>query len=308
MRTAHLKLPGQSVPAPNPAALLRQRAEQAGATLPPLLVAAERVAATVIQGVHGRRRVGQGETFWQFRRYQPGDAIGAIDWRQTAKGDPVYVRENEWEAAQSIWIWCDTSPSMQYRSSRNLVTKAERGAVLALALASLLVRAGEQVALLGQRLAPVGGRAVLYRIATALARPAPEGAPSLPQVEPLPRYARVLLVGDLLAPASEIERVVRGYAARGVRGAMLQILDPAEDTLPFAGRVRFQGLEGEGDTLIGRVETVREDYVGLIESHRAALTDLARAVGWGFTSHRTDRPPQTPLLALHAALSEPHKL
>jgi len=289
------------------AATLRQRAEHAAATLPPLLVAAERVAATVIQGVHGRRRVGQGETFWQFRRYQPGDEISAIDWRQTAKGDPVYVRENEWEAAQSVWIWCDTSPSMAYQSSRELPTKAERSAVLCLALASLLVRAGEQVALLGHHQPPRGGRGVLNRIAGALSRPAQAGAPSLPGVEPLPRHARVVLAGDLLSPVDEIERIVRGYAARGVRGAMVQVLDPAEDTLPFAGRVRFRGLEGEGDTLIGRVETVRDEYTGLMAQHRAALADLARAVGWTFIIHRTDKPPQTPLLALHAALSAPVK-
>jgi uncharacterized protein (DUF58 family) len=286
---------------------LRQRAEHAASTLPPLLVAAERVAATVIQGVHGRRRVGQGETFWQFRRYQPGDAIAAIDWRQTAKGDPVYIRENEWEAAQSVWIWCDTSPSMSYRSDRELPTKAERAAILSIALASLLVRAGEQVALLGHRQPPRGGRAVLNRVAEALARESPVDAPSLPAVEPLPRHARVVLAGDLLSPVDEIERLVRGYSARGVRGAMLQVLDPAEDTLPFAGRVRFRGLEGEGDTLIGRVETVRDDYTNLLTQHRASLADLARAVGWAFIVHRTDKPPQAPLLALHAALSAPVK-
>jgi uncharacterized protein (DUF58 family) len=116
------------------------------------------------------------------------------------------------------------------------------------------------------------------------------------------------MVGDLLSPVDQVERVVRGYAARGVRGAMVQVLDPAEDTLPFSGRVRFHGLEGEGDTLIGRVETVREDYTGLMTQHRASLADLARAVGWSFIVHRTDRPPQTPLLALHAALAVPAKV
>ncbi len=98
---------------------LRQRAEQLAATLPPLMVAAERVASTVAQGVHGRRRVGQGETFWQFRSYHFGDQPQSIDWRQSAKSDRVYVRQMEWEAAQSVWVWCDTSASMNWRSSIN---------------------------------------------------------------------------------------------------------------------------------------------------------------------------------------------
>src|SRR5256714_10721107 len=90
---------------------LRDRAEQAAAVLPPLLVAAERVAVTVAQGVHGRRRVGQGETFWQFRQYQPGDAAARIDWRESAKSQRLYVRETEWEAAQSVWLWRGGSPA-----------------------------------------------------------------------------------------------------------------------------------------------------------------------------------------------------
>ncbi len=101
---------------PGAAAARRQQAEQLAAKLPPLLVAAERVASIVAQGVHGRRRVGMGETFWQYRRYQPGDATALIDWRQSAKTVHLFVRENEWEAAESMWLWCDSSPSMGYRS------------------------------------------------------------------------------------------------------------------------------------------------------------------------------------------------
>src|ERR1700730_4772616 len=91
-------------------AALQHRAEQLAARLPPLLVQAERVAATVAQGVHGRRRVGSGDSFWQFRPYVPGDPVARIDWRETAKSERAYVRENEWEAAQSVWLWSDRTP------------------------------------------------------------------------------------------------------------------------------------------------------------------------------------------------------
>src|SRR5271157_6489618 len=123
-----------------PPAALRDRAEQAAAVLPPLLVAAERVAATVAQGVHGRRRVGQGETFWQFRQYEPGDSAQRIDWRESAKSQRLYVRETEWEAAQSVWLWRDASPSMDYASSPGTPTKRQRADLLLVALAALLVR------------------------------------------------------------------------------------------------------------------------------------------------------------------------
>ncbi len=268
------------------------------------MVQADRVAATVAQGVHGRRRVGQGDTFWQFRRYQPGDSAHAIDWRQSAKSRFTFVRETEWDAAQSVWLWCDGSPSMHYRSERELPEKGERASVLTLALASLLVRGGEQVALLGTGMSPSNGRAVINRVGEALLRGAEAETDSLPPLEPLPRYSRLVMVGDLLSPVEDIGPVVRGYAARGVRGHLVQVIDPAEETLPFSGRVRFEGVEGEGSALIGRVEMVRAEYTALMEVHRRALTDLTRSVGWSFAVHRTDRPPETALLALHGALSE----
>ena len=273
------------------------------ARLPALMVAADRVATTVAQGVHGRRRVGQGETFWQFRRYQPGDSIQSIDWRQSAKRQHVYIRQNEWEAAESVWLWQDTSTSMLYRSDRDRPEKAERAAVVTLALAALLIRGGERVALLGSGVPPSSGRSVLERFAVALTAE-DDDASSLPPVASLPRHARVVVIGDLLSPIAEIEEMVRGFAGLGVRGYLLQIADSAEETLPFSGRVRFEGLEGEGAALIGRVEAVRDDYVAVMENHKAAIGNLARSVGWSFASHRTDNPPQSALLALYQALSE----
>jgi uncharacterized protein (DUF58 family) len=267
------------------------------------MVQAERVASTVAQGVHGRRRVGQGDTFWQFRRYQPGDPAQRIDWRQSAKRQAAFVREHEWDAAQSVWLWHDSSPSMAYRSGGEVPEKRERAAVLTLALASLLVRGGEQIALLGSGLAPGHGRPALNRIAELITLAGPQPA-SLPAVEPLPRYSRLVLIGDFWSPLPEVARIVHSYAARGVEGHLVQVTDPAEDTLPFRGRVRFSGLEGEGETLIGRVEMVKADYVALMEAHRQGLVDLARSVGWTLTAHRTDRPPQSALLALFRLLAE----
>src|SRR5919202_4758942 len=155
----------------NPAASIQHCAEQLAARLPPLLVAAERVAATVAQGVHGRRRVGQGDSFWQFRQYQPGDAPQRIDWRESAKSQRLYVRETEWEAAQSVWLWRDPSPSMDYASSAALPTKRARADLLLLALVALLVRGGERATLLGSGMPPLSGRVALNRIATMVDRP-----------------------------------------------------------------------------------------------------------------------------------------
>jgi len=284
---------------------LRHRAEQLAAVLPPLLVAAERVAQTVSQGVHGRRRVGQGEAFWQFRRYEPGDPAQAIDWRQSAKRERVFVRQNEWEAAQSVWLWRDGTASMRYRSALSPVEKGERATVLLLALAVLLVRAGEHVALHGEGFAPSAGRGTIERLALALSRgDSPGDRLSLPGRDPLPRHARLVLIGDFLVPIESVAALAASLAARGVRGHVLQVLDPAEETLPFVGRNRFEGLEGDGEVLVRRTERLREAYGARMGAHQAALREIARTHGWTFAVHRTDRPPQAALLALYTALAE----
>ncbi len=238
-----------------------RRAEALGARLPPLLVAAERVASTVAQGVHGRRRVGQGDSFWQFRRFVAGDPIARIDWRQSAKsGRPVpdgwFIRETEWEAAQTICLWRDASASMRWRSRGAPVEKRERAGLLLLALASLLLRGGERVTMIAPDARPISGRVGLDRLAEALAGGTDDDA-GLPPRMPLPRHARVVLFGDFLSPLEDIQAAVGRLAATPVSGYLMQVLDPAEADLPYSGRIRFRGLEREGDTLIPRVEGVQ---------------------------------------------------
>lgn len=270
--------------------------------LPPLLMRLERVAASMSHGLHGRRRVGPGETFWQFRGYQPGDSTRRIDWRRSAKSQRLFIRQTEWEAAQSVWLWRDGSASMQYRSSERWPTKIERAELLLLAIGSLLARGGERLALLGDDGAPAPGRAALRRLATSL-EVVPSGSESLPRPTPLPRYSNVVMIGDFLAPLAHIKETLAAFAGWGVVGHLVQVMDPAEETLPFSGRVRFEGMEQEGSVLIGRVEDIRADYQAALVLHRQELKNLTRALGWTFTLHHTDRPPQPALLALYLALS-----
>lgn len=290
-----------------PSVGLRPQAEELAAALPPLLVEAERVAATVAQGVHGRRRVGPGESFWQFRRYQTGDAVALIDWRQSAKSRHHFIRENEWEAAESVWLWCDGSASMAYRSAFGPCEKRTRAQVLVLALASLLVRAGERIALVERAEPPASGRIAFQRLATRLLDSASE-TPSLPPGRPLPRDAIVVLVSDFLEPIEAWGPKLAAFAAQGVHGHLLQVLDPAEEDLPFKGRTLFEGVEQPLKLKVGRAEDLREGYHAALAAHRAMLADECRRLGWTFATHRTDRPPQTALLALYEALApaRPH--
>jgi len=284
---------------------LRHEAEALVATLPPLQVEAERVASTVHQGVHGRRKVGQGETFWQFRRYHTGDSASQVDWRRSAKSDQLFVRETEWEAAQSVWIWCDPSASMEFRHGRNVPTKRARADLMALATAALLVRSGERVALFGHGMRPATGRLALNRITQVLLSGDREQTKmtSLPPAEHLPRFAQLVFISDFMAPLEEIQARVLGYAGRGISGILLQVLDPAEEALPFHGRIMFEGMEEEGRTLISRVDALRAQYGARFANHHEGLKDIARSVGWSLVVHHTDQPPQKALLSTYASLT-----
>lgn len=286
------------------AQVLQHNAELAASTLPPLLIDASRVAATVSLGSHGRRRAGQGDTFWQFRHYNQSDPAHTIDWRQSAKFGPVFVREREWDAAQTAALWCDCSPSMGFRSSKKVPTKAERAAVIGLGLASLMLQGGERVRLLGSEAGAGAGRLALIQMAHSLERsiadPLPMDVPMAP--ESLTRHAAVVLASDFLFPIDNVEAAVSSYAGRASSGHLLQVLDTAEEYLPYRGRIRFQGLEDEGSLLIERTETVRTDYVKRLADHRAGLSALASRMGWAFSVHHTDKPPHTALVALHMGL------
>lgn len=278
--------------------LLVPWAEQLGATLPPLLVEAERVAATVMPGLHGRRRAGPGEAFWQFRAYVAGDQATRIDWRQSGKSDRLFIRETEWEAAQTVALWAAGGAGMAWRSSKEVPAKALRAQLLLLALASLLLRAGERVRLFGLP-RPFAGRHALPAIATALAHLAPT-----PEDHRIARHARCVLFGDFWAPLEETKAAVARLAAQGLHGHLVQVLDPAEESLPYAGRIRFEPVGGEGlAALVPRVEAVREVYAGRVGRHREALAAIAQSAGWSFITHRTDQPPEAALLALHQMLA-----
>jgi uncharacterized protein (DUF58 family) len=282
-------------------------AETLGARLPPLLVAADRVASTVAQGVHGRRRVGQGDSFWQFRRFVSGDPLTRIDWRQSAKSgrgapDGWFIRETEWEAAQTVSLWRDASASMRWRSRQVPVEKRDRANLLLLALASLLLRGGERVMMMRPDSRPVASRGGLDRLAAELETTTGDDN-GLPPAVRLPRHGSVVLFGDFLSPLDDIQALIGGFAAVPVTGYLMQVLDPAETALPYQGRVRFRGTESDGDALVPRVESVRDAYAQRLKAQQDGLAAICATAGFGFGIHRTDQPPEMALLSLYTALA-----
>lgn len=270
--------------------------------LPPIVVAAQQLAASVTHGLHGRRQAGVGEAFWQFRPFISGESAAGIDWRRSARDDRTYIREREWEVAQTVWIWIDRSPSMAFQSSLAGQPKLDRALTLGLAAADLLVRGGERVGLHGLTRA-FATRAVVDRLAEALAVDDLRGSnEELPQPTRLPARSRAVLFGDFLSDPVDISRTLAALSAAGAVGHLVTIVDPLEENFPFEGHVELVDSDSAARLRLGEARGLRTEYLDRLARHRAAITDAALTHGWAVTVHHTDQPAAPALLNLATAL------
>ncbi|WP_171240299.1 DUF58 domain-containing protein [Ruegeria sp. HKCCA5491] len=285
----------------NAALTLRERSEAEASRLPPLLARAEHLAGTVLLGDHGRRRSGLGDDFWQYRPAQIGDSRRMIDHRRSARGDQQFVREREWQIAQSVMLWVDQGASMRFASDKSLHTKADRARLLGLSTAILLVRGGERVGLTGTTLPPRRGNAQIVRLAQAWSEDAAaDYAP--PEHRAMIPHARAVFISDFLGPMDEVELALTKAADRGVRGVLLQVLDPTEESFPYRGRTIFESVGGTARHETLKAGELRDRYLERLASRKDALTQLCRATGWQLGLHHTGDSAQAALLWLYRAL------
>lgn len=280
---------------------LRSKAEAEAARLPPLLAQAEHLAGTVLLGEHGRRRSGLGDDFWQYRPVQPGDSLRMIDWRRSAKSDAQFVRQREWQVAQSVMLWVDAAPSMQFASAKDGVTKRERARVLALAVAILLIRSGERVGLTGTLLPPRRGEGQILRLTEMFLRDE-DGDYGTPETKAMLPHARALFVSDFMGDFDAFSEALTKAADRGVRGVCYQVLDPAEEDFPYRGRAVFESMGGTLSHETKKADDLRQRYIDRLAERREALRHLCRVTGWQYGTHHTGDSAQAALLWLHRAL------
>ena len=284
---------------------LRRAAQVEASRFPALLARAEQLAGTVLLGEHGRRRAGLGDDFWQYRGLRPGDSYRSIDWRRSARGDDQFVREREWQIAQSVMLWVDAGASMRFSSNRNLPSKADRARLVALAVAILLVRGGERVGLTGWSLPPRRGDVQIARLAEAFSADRPDDYAE-PEARGMIPHAKAIFVSDFLGDIAAVEAALTKAADRGVRGALLQVLDPDEEAFPYQGRTIFQSVGGTLAHETLKAGELRGRYLDRLAERKARLDGLCRLTGWQFHTHHTGDSAQAALLWLYRALDGGH--
>ncbi len=271
--------------------------------LPRLMVQARRAASLLAGGEHGRRAPGTGEKFWQFRDYAPGDAPRDIDWRASARGDDVLVREKEWQTHHAFLFWCQGDRGMDYRSRRTLPSKRERAALIALALAMAAQNRHDLIGGLGPAVAAGRGDAVLSALGETFLV---QRQAALPDADAtgVNRNAHIFMIGDFLTPPAETERVLAVLAERTRHGFLVQCLDPAEHALSFSGHTLFVAPGEDRRFRISDVAAIRDDYRRRIGEHIDAVRALCHARGWHYRLHLTDEDPHALLRALWPVLQE----
>ena len=284
----------------NPAAL-RAASETEAAAFPALLARAEHLAGAVLLGAHGRRRAGAGDDFWQYRPAQAGDSRRAIDHRRSAMGDTEFVREREWQIAQSVMLWVDQGASMRFTSSDALPQKIERARLLALAAAILLNRGGERVGLTGTQLPPRSGRAQILSLAELFCRD-DEADYAPPEHRAMIPHARAVFISDFMGDIDGVRTALTKAADRGVRGVLCHVLDPSEEVFPFTGRTIFQSMGGTLSHETLKANDLKDRYLERLAERKAELQSLCALTGWRYGVHNTDKTAQAGLLWLYGAL------
>ncbi|MGB7243062.1 MAG: DUF58 domain-containing protein [Sulfitobacter sp.] len=285
----------------NTAQTLRAKSEVEAAWLPALLARAEQLAGAVLLGDHGRRRAGMGDDFWQYRPAQIGDSRRMIDHRRSARGDLEFVREREWQIAQSVMLWVDQGASMRFSGDNATPQKVDRARILGLAIAILLVRGGERVGLTGTLLPPRQGNAQVIRLAEMFSLDAPEDY-SPPESRAMIPNARAVFISDFLGDLEQVKTALTKAADRGVRGVLYHVLDPSEEAFPFRGRTIFDSVGGTLSHETLKATDLRDRYLDRLAARKAELQNLCAVTDWRYGLHHTNQSAQSALLWMYRAL------
>jgi uncharacterized protein (DUF58 family) len=189
---------------------------------------------------------------------------------------------------------------MAFASKGARDSKLERALIVTFALAELLVAGGERVGIPGL-MNPTASRSVIDKMAQAMLHDDAD-RPSLPPSFVPSALAEVVVLSDFWSPMTEIQAILAGLSASGAHGTLVQIVDPAEESFPYSGRIEFVEPEGFGVITAGRAEKWAGDYVARVALHRDQIRAETNKLDWLFATHTTSRSAAELLLFLHGGM------
>ena len=287
---------------------MRLKAEELSSQISTLHIKANRIANTIWEGMHVRNKDGVGDNFWQFRKYEYGDPAHLIDWKKTAKSNETFIQEKESQTLQNFVIWRDTSRSMNFSSAENIDTKLFRANLLTLALTIILSKSGENIVLNGSDSKLLKGSEAVNFISNNINKQINNNYISTPNIDEIKNNSHVILIGDFLTNLEYTKKVIKQLSNRGINGIIIHIVDPAEKSFPYKGRINFNGLEEEQNILIGKAESVRSQYKKAIKLHFDNLEKLAISYSWKYFLVPSDSDANISIFNICNALANFNKI
>lgn len=273
-------------------------------------VLANHNSAYLSSGPHLQRRAGSGTEFWQYREYRDGDAAHTVDWRKSARSDTHYVREREWEKAQTVSLWLSNAPDMQFKHKKSAHSKYHYGAILTYIAAAKFLHAGERLSLLGSPIQNRQSAASLHELSAYLAHQDVTDKTTEQSALKTAQHSIPILLADFWDEPAALDKQLAALNAQNHTGLLIQIVDPAELSLPYKGRVLLDYIgEKSSDDLstskftINKIENTRAEYCARIKDHCDAIAAVAAKQGYRSLCISTDTDFAEATRAIYTALA-----
>lgn len=252
-----------------------------------------------ISGTHRSTRHGHSVEFAEHRPYVPGDDVRSVDWKLYAKTDRYFLRHREDETTLICHLLVDASRSMEFRGERQPISKFDYAGKIAAGFAFAAVNGQDVFSFQTadqpeNALPPGGGELHLQALAEALVRTRPQGPGKISEAmfaaaAKLRRQGVAVVISDLFDDADRILRGIDVLQMAGHDTLLVQVIDPEEKVLSFAGTTRFEGMEGEA-AIDFPSDALRDAYQEAVERFTTRVAEGCAAKGTGFLSLTTDQP------------------
>jgi len=238
------------------------------------LVKARDLSDKLSFGIHGKRKRGLGNVFWQFKNYQHGDELKLINWKKSAKADEIFVRENELEMAQTFYFYIDTSLSMSYALNEKLLTKGDYATILTLALSIILINAEEKIIFLNTLERKTMTLATIEQLEPSLTANNFNLINLEENILSLKNHSVLIIASDFLDDITKIRHILELAEEKNIKVLFLAIYDHAEIYFPFKNRILLNFLEEDNEQLFEKAKTVKEIYLKRFTEHQQQIKDL----------------------------------
>ena len=252
-------------------------------------------------GAHLSKGLGQSMDFSEYRPYQPGDDLRALDWKVYGRTDRLYTKLYVPEQEETVCFLLDTSYSMH--------EKWESMKTVVLGLANVVLGQGDRVAVLPlenpevadlKGVAASRGRSALSKVSRFLEDTTPSGLTPLSEAfevaaRKLRKRCHVVILSDFLRPDAGL-RGLSQLRYRRHRLSLIQILAPSEqDPRHSMSPGEWELFDPEDDAESGiRLDIGQRSfgrYLDLLEQHNATLRDFCRAAGAVFVTTSSELEP-----------------